>query len=91
MAEQIKAFVGIVFGALCVVLGFVFAGWWIFLPIALGVAWQLAGQFSASKVKPAQHLPRPNAIASVPSKPASKVTWQETVERIERERENPQP
>ena len=86
MAEQIKAFIGIVFGCLCVAIGFMFVGWWILLPMALGVAWQLAGQVSASKVKPAQQPPNPNAIASTPSKPASTVTWQETVERIERSR-----
>lgn len=86
MAEQIKAFVGIVLGGLCIALGFMFFGWWILLPMALGVSWQLAGQISASKVKPAQQPRHPNAIASTPSKPASTVTWQQTVEAIERSR-----
>lgn len=91
MAEQIKAFVGIVFGGLCIALGFAFFGWWILLPMALGVAWQLAGQVSTSKVRPAQQSPHTNAVASTPSKPASTVTWQETVERIERQRDTQQP
>lgn len=86
MSEQLKTFVVIVFGGLCFVIGFLAVGWWMLAPMALGAAWQLAGQISASKQQQAQP-PHPNAIASTASKPASSVTWQETVESIERQRQ----
>lgn len=87
MSEQIKAFVVIVFGGLCFVLGFLIVGWWMLAPLALGIAWQIAGQASTPKRKQVQ-APHPSCIASVPSKPTSTMTWQETVERIELERNN---
>ena len=85
MSEQFKAFVVITFGGLCFVLGFLIVGWWMLLPVALGAAWQLAGQVSAAKSKQTQ-APHPSHVASAPSKPASTATWQQTVEAIERGR-----
>lgn len=87
MSEQFKTFVVIVFGGLCFVIGFLAVGWWMLVPVALGAAWQFAGQVSASKSQQAQPTPLTH-IASTPSKPASTVTWQETVESIERKRQS---
>lgn len=47
--NQLKTFASIVFVLLAVGLGFVLAGWWMLVPIVLGVLWQVAGQISASK------------------------------------------
>lgn len=85
MSEQFKAFVVITFGGLCFVLGFLIVGWWMLVPVALGAAWQLAGQVSTAKRKQTQ-APHPSHVASTPSKPASTATWQQTVEAIERGR-----
>jgi hypothetical protein len=83
--QQLKVFIGLVLGLLCIGLGFLVVGWWMLLPIVVGVLWNIAGDVSGKRLaKPA--VPHPTSVASAPSKPASTVTWQETVERIERER-----
>lgn len=82
--EQMKAFVAIVAGAVCLVLAFMLFGWWLLVPAGLGIAWELAGRQVAKR--PSTRATDPRCVASQLSKPASTVTWQETVEAIERAR-----
>lgn len=83
--NQLKTFASIVFVLLAVGLGFVLAGWWMLVPIVLGVLWQVAGLMS-QRPGASQHTHDPRYRSSTPSKPASTQTWQETVEAIERSR-----
>lgn len=69
---------------LCVIVGFFIFGWWILVPAVGGLLWELARPRMQAQPKPTQ--PHPACVSQIPSKPASTVTWQETVAAIERAR-----
>jgi hypothetical protein len=83
---QLKIFIGLCMFAVAIALGFLLIGWWMLIPMAGGVLWAVAGEMAGKSVKAKPPKPHPSSIASQPSKPASTVTWQETVEAIERAR-----
>lgn len=72
--------------AMAAAFGFWAFGWWMLVPCIGGVLWALAGDKAQAIAQSNRPDPHPSVVASQPSKPASTVTWQETVEAIERAR-----
>lgn len=86
--SQAKLFFAITGSLLLISLAFLLFGWWVLIPALGGVIWQVAGHLTLPR-RPKPSRPHPAHVASVASKPASTVTWQETVEAIERARPVP--
>lgn len=86
--SQTKLFFAITGSLLFIAFTFLAFGWWALIPVLAGVIWQVAGLLSEPR-RPKPSRPHPTHVASVASKPASTVTWQETVEAIERARAVP--
>lgn len=72
--------------AMAAAFGFWVFGWWMLVPCIAGALWSIAGHMAQAAAQPQRTDPHPSHVASQPSKPASTVTWQETVEAIERAR-----
>lgn len=83
---QFKIFAGMCMFAVATAFGFWVFGWWMLVPCIGGVLWNIAGNKAQSAAQALRTESHPSHVASQPSKPASTVTWQETVEAIERAR-----
>jgi hypothetical protein len=84
--NQLKIFIGLCMCAVAIAFGFLLVGWWMLIPFAGGALWAIAGERARASARAKPSKPHPSCVASQPSKPASTVTWQETVEAIERAR-----
>lgn len=83
--RQLNTFIGLLTWLLFTAGGIYLLGWWMAVILAVGLLWQIAGHMTTRKPLMTQQ-PDPRNVASQPSRPASTVTWQETVEAIERAR-----